>query len=131
MQLCVGSQNTYQNDKSLQEIKLCVQSDYYSRLNSQHKASKPKGGGGGGLYDHSICTRIVTSILEIIFIQAFKTASKVASTLTQYCYTSDSNCSPKLDHIFIRLGPAPPMPPSLLGLPARTCAGRLPRWAPM
>ena len=34
---------------------------------------------------------------------------------------------PRLDHIFIRLGPTPPMPPSLPGLPARTCMGT-PRW---
>ena len=32
------------------------------------------------------------------------------------------NCvRPGLDHICVRLGPAPPTPPSLSGLPAYTC----------
>ena len=38
---------------------------------------------------------------------------------------------PGLDHIFIRLGPAPPTPPSLSSLPTCTCVGTLPRWEPM
>jgi hypothetical protein len=38
---------------------------------------------------------------------------------------------PGLDQIFIRLGSAPPMPPSLPGLHAHTCVGTLPRWEPM
>ena len=38
---------------------------------------------------------------------------------------------PGLDHIFIRLDPAPPTPPSLGGLLARTCVRTLPRWEPM
>ena len=38
---------------------------------------------------------------------------------------------PGLDHIFIQLGPAPPTPPSLPGLHARTCVGTLPHWEPM
>ena len=36
-----------------------------------------------------------------------------------------------LDRIFIRLGPASPMPPSLAGLLVRTCMGTLRRWEPM
>jgi hypothetical protein len=36
-----------------------------------------------------------------------------------------------LDHIFIRLGPVPPTPPSLPGLHVRTCMGTLPHWEPM
>jgi hypothetical protein len=43
---------------------------------------------------------------------------------------SCSSCR-KLDHIFIRLGLAPPTPPSLLRRPVRTCMGTLPRWEPM
>ena len=39
--------------------------------------------------------------------------------------------SPRLDHIFIRLGPAPPMPLSVPGLLAHICMGTLPRWEPM
>ena len=31
----------------------------------------------------------------------------------------------------VGLGSAPPMPPSLPGLPAQTCVGTLPRWEPM
>ena len=38
---------------------------------------------------------------------------------------------PRLDHIFFQLGPTPPMPPSLHGLPAHTYVGTLPRWEPM
>ena len=38
---------------------------------------------------------------------------------------------PRLDHIFIRLGPVPPTSSSLSGLPARTCVGTLPCWEPM
>ena len=38
---------------------------------------------------------------------------------------------PGLDHILIRLGPAPFTPPSLHGLHARTCVGILPHWQPM
>ena len=38
---------------------------------------------------------------------------------------------PRLGHIFIRLGPTPPKPPSLSGLPARTCVGTLSYWEPM
>jgi hypothetical protein len=41
---------------------------------------------------------------------------------------------PRLDHIFIQLGPALPTPPSLPGLPklpAHTCMGTFPRWEPM
>ena len=38
---------------------------------------------------------------------------------------------PMLDRIFIRLGPASPMPPSLAGLLVRTCMGTLRRWEPM
>ena len=38
---------------------------------------------------------------------------------------------PGLDHIFIQLGPALATPPSLPGLPTRTCVGTLPRWVPM
>ena len=38
---------------------------------------------------------------------------------------------PRLDHIFIWLGPAPPTPPSLSGLLAHTCMGTLPHWEPM
>ena len=33
-----------------------------------------------------------------------------------------------LDHIFIWMGPAPPTPPSLPSLHARTCVGTLLRW---
>ena len=36
-----------------------------------------------------------------------------------------------LDHIFIPLGPTPITPPSLPGLPARTCVGTFPRWESM
>ena len=39
--------------------------------------------------------------------------------------------NPILDHIFIRLRHAAPTPPSLPGLPARTCMGALLRWEPM
>ena len=35
---------------------------------------------------------------------------------------------PRLDHIFIRLGPAPPTPLSLTGLLARTYVGTLSCW---
>ena len=38
---------------------------------------------------------------------------------------------PRLDRIFIWLGPAPPTPLSLTGLPARTCVGTLSCWEPM
>ena len=38
---------------------------------------------------------------------------------------------PGLDHIFIRLGPAPPTPSSLRGLPVYTCVGTPHRWEPM
>ena len=37
---------------------------------------------------------------------------------------------PGLDHVFFRLGPVPPTPPSLPGLHARTCMGTLPQWEP-
>ena len=38
---------------------------------------------------------------------------------------------PGLDHIFIRLGPAPLTPPSLPSLPAHTCVETLSCWEPM
>jgi hypothetical protein len=38
---------------------------------------------------------------------------------------------PGLDHNFFRLGPAPPMPPLLLGLLAHTCMRTPPHWEPM
>ena len=38
---------------------------------------------------------------------------------------------PGLDHVFIRLGPAPPTPLSLPSRPAHTCVGTLPSWGPM
>ena len=39
-------------------------------------------------------------------------------------------CTPRvtLDHIFIRLGSAPPTPLSLPGRPVRTCVETLTRW---
>ena len=39
--------------------------------------------------------------------------------------------SPKLNHICVWLGPAPPTPPALPCLLAHTCAGTLPGWEPM
>ena len=36
-----------------------------------------------------------------------------------------------LNHICVRLGLAPPTPPSWHGLPARTCVGTPPRWEPI
>ena len=38
---------------------------------------------------------------------------------------------PRLDHIFIWLGPAPPTPPLLPSLATCTCMGVLPPWEPM
>ena len=38
---------------------------------------------------------------------------------------------PGLDHFFIQMGPIPPTPPLVPGLPAHTCVGTLPRWEPM
>ena len=41
---------------------------------------------------------------------------------------------PGLDHIFIRLGPAPPAPPASSSLPSlyvRICVGALPCWESM
>jgi hypothetical protein len=38
---------------------------------------------------------------------------------------------PGLDCIFIRLGPAPPTPPSLSSRLARTCVRTISRWEPM
>ena len=38
---------------------------------------------------------------------------------------------PGLDHIFIRLGPAPPMPLHYQVFFARTCVGTLPCWEPL
>ena len=37
---------------------------------------------------------------------------------------------PGLGHVFIQLGPAPPMPPSIARL-ARTCVGTPPCWEPI
>ena len=46
-------------------------------------------------------------------------------------YRSSFLPCPRLDHIFIQLGPTPPTPFSLRSLPARTCVGTPPRWEPM
>ena len=42
-----------------------------------------------------------------------------------------TNSSPGLNHICVMLGPAPPTPHALAGLPGRTFVGTLPRWEPM
>ena len=47
------------------------------------------------------------------------------------CQKGITNTCPGLDRIFIRLGPAPPMSPSLLGLPAHVCVGTPSRWEPI
>ena len=54
----------------------------------------------------------------------------IYSTLDSNNTLNHSVC-PGLDHIVIRLGPAPPAPPSLPGLLAHTYVGTHPRWEPM
>ena len=47
---------------------------------------------------------------------------------TSFSFPTPTKEGPMLDHIFIWLGPAPPTPPSLPGLHARTYVGTPPRW---
>jgi hypothetical protein len=50
---------------------------------------------------------------------------------TGFGFLAPTKEGPMLDHIFILLGPASPTPPSLPGLPARTCVGTPSHWEPM
>ena len=55
-----------------------------------------------------------------------KVVTKSTKTVHSHLRThlsKSASLGPMLDHIFIRMGPAPPTPPSLFGLPARTCVG--------
>ena len=51
--------------------------------------------------------------------------------LKPWFYYETEGVSPRLDHNFIQLGPAPSTLPSLPNLLTRTCAGTLSRWEPM
>ena len=49
----------------------------------------------------------------------------------EYWKTRLTSMCPRLNHIFVKLGPAPPTPSSLSNLPVRTCVGTLSCWEPM
>ena len=59
-------------------------------------------------------------------------ATNLTLIQTWYIYTR-TRCDyhPRLNHIYVRLGPAPPTPPSLHSLLANTYVGTLPHWEPM
>jgi hypothetical protein len=76
---------------------------------------------------------ILTDIITPSRLLMGPTAMSLTSRTLEKCNSIILNTTTPtgLDHIFIRLGPAPPTPPSLPGLLAHTCVGTLPSWEPM